>query len=67
MSDAWEGVVVRKSRGLLDGSNMYRRLKILHADGTTTKVRVDRALWDEVAEGDLVSKAPGQPPERRPA
>ena len=65
MSDAWEGIVVKKSRGLLDGSNLYRRLTIRHADGTTTKVRVNRDLWDALAEGDMVSKAPGQPPERR--
>jgi hypothetical protein len=62
MNDSWEGVVVKKSRGLLDGSNMYRRLKIRLADGTTKKVRVGRALWDAVQEGDTVSKASGQDP-----
>lgn len=65
MSDAWEGTVVKKSRGLLDGSNMYRRLKIRRADGTTTKVRVDRDLWNSLTEGDVVSKAPGQKPVKR--
>jgi hypothetical protein len=34
------------SRGLLDGSNMYRRLKICLADGIAKKVRVGRALRD---------------------
>ncbi|AKU14743.1 DUF7489 domain-containing protein [Luteipulveratus mongoliensis] len=61
-NDSWEGTVVKKSRGLLDGSNMYRRLKIQLADGSTTKVKVDRKLWDAVAEGDTVSKAGGQDP-----
>ena len=65
MNDAWEGTVVKKTRGLLDGANMYRRLKIRHADGTTSKVRVDRDLWAAVSEGDVVSKAPGQRPVKR--
>jgi hypothetical protein len=62
MSDAWESIVVTKTRGLLDGSNMYRRLTIRHSDGTTTKVRVDRDLWNKLIVGDVVSKAPGQQP-----
>jgi hypothetical protein len=62
MSEEWEGIVVKKSRGLLDGSNMYRRLTIRLVDGSTTKVRVGRALWDSVTEGDLITKAPGQDP-----
>jgi hypothetical protein len=65
MSDTWEGVVLKKSRGLLDGSNMYRRLTIRLADGTTSKVRVDRDLWSTVTEGDVVSKAPGENPVKR--
>jgi hypothetical protein len=65
MSDTWEGVVLKKSRGLLDGSNMYRRLTIRLADGTTSKVRVDRDLWSTVTEGDIVSKAPGENPVKR--
>lgn len=60
--DEWEGIVVKKSRGLLDGSNMYRRLTIRLVDGSTTKVRVGRALWDAVTEGDLVTKAAGEDP-----
>ncbi len=58
----WEGIVVRKSRGLLDGSNLYRRLTIRLVDGSTTKVRVDRELWNSVTEGDLVTKAAGEDP-----
>lgn len=60
MNDVWEGIVVKKSRGLLDGSNLYRRLTIRHPDGTTTRVRVDRELWDALTEGDTVAKAPGE-------
>jgi hypothetical protein len=62
--DAWEGMVVKKTRGPLDGSNLYRRLTIRQSDGTTTKVRVDRDLWNQVSEGDVVSKQPGRPPFR---
>ena len=62
MSEEWKGIVVKKSRGLLDGSNMYRRLTIRLVDGSTTKVRVGRALWDSVAEGDLITKATGEDP-----
>ena len=65
MKDAWEGIVVKKTRGLLDGSNLYRRLTIRHSDGSTTKVRVDRDLWDTVREGNVVSKAPGDHPVKR--
>ena len=61
----WEGIVEKKSRGLYDGANMYRRLKIRLVDGSTTKVRVKRALWDSVTEGDLVSKSYGQDPVKR--
>lgn len=64
-NDTWEGVVVKKSRGLLDGANLYRRLTVRLADGTTTKVRVDRGLWDAVSEGDVVAKAPGRDPVKR--
>jgi hypothetical protein len=62
VTDSWDGTVVKKSRGLLDGSNMYRRLKVQLSDGQTRKVRVSRALWDSVEVGDSVSKADGQDP-----
>ncbi|SNQ47448.1 conserved hypothetical protein [Frankia canadensis] len=64
MNDAWEGTVVRKSRGLLDGSNMYRRLKIRLRDGTIITVRVSRPVWNSVAVGDTVLKQSGQDPVR---
>ena len=62
MTDSWDGTVVKKSRGLMDGSNMYRRLKVQLSDGQTRKVRVSRALWDSVVVGDALSKADGQDP-----
>jgi hypothetical protein len=52
----WEGVVVRKSRGLTDGSNYYRNLKIQLADGTSKRVRVTRIMWNSVQTGDTVVK-----------
>lgn len=64
-ADEWEGIVVKRSRGLLDGSNLYRRLTIRLVDGSTTKVRVSRALWSSVTEADLVTKAPGADPIKR--
>jgi hypothetical protein len=57
VADEWEGVVVRKSRGLLDGSNMYRRVKIRLADGTTKKVRIPRELWNDLSEGDTLHQS----------
>lgn len=65
MNDAWEGIVVKKSRGLLDGSNLYRRLTIRRPDGSTTKVRVGRDLWNTLTEGDSVTKEAGQEPVKR--
>ena len=62
---AWDGTVIKKSRGLLDGSSMYRRLKIRLTDGSTIKVRVGRDLWNAVAEGDKMTKAAGQDPVKR--
>jgi hypothetical protein len=58
----WRGIVVKKYRALLDGSNLYRRLKIRSADGTTTRVSVSRDFWKSVTPGDTVSKAPQQDP-----
>jgi hypothetical protein len=62
VSDAWEGTVIKKSRGLLDGSNMYRRLKVELADGRTMKVRVGKELWKNVEVGDSVVKRAGEDP-----
>lgn len=61
-TDAWDGIVLKKSRGILDGSSLYRRLKIRLADGDTITVRVGRNLWNAVTEGDHVTKAAGQSP-----
>ena len=63
--NAWDGTVTKKSRGLLDGSSMYRRLEIRLADGGTIKVRVSRDLWNAVSEGDQVTKAAGEDPVKR--
>lgn len=58
--DAWSGTVVKKSRALLDGSNLYRRVTIRTDDNQTEKVRVDRALWKELGVGDRLVKEAGQ-------
>ena len=60
--DAWRGTVVKKSRALLDGSNLYRRLKVQLDDGTNLDVKVDRDVWDELTVGDRLVKRQGQPP-----
>ena len=65
MDDAWEGTVLKKSRGLLDGSNMYRRLRLRLADGTERKVKVGKELWKTVHVGDTVAKAAGQDPVKK--
>jgi hypothetical protein len=62
--DAWSGTVVKKSRGLLDGSHLYRRVQVRREDGTTIRVRVTRSLWDDLAVGDRLVKAAGAAPRR---
>ena len=62
--EAWTATVEKKSRGLLDGSNLYRRLRVRRADGERTVLRVDRELWDSVAVGDRLVKVAGAPPRR---
>jgi hypothetical protein len=66
MSDetAWTAVVVKKSRALLDGSNLYRRVTIRHDGGHEEKIRVSRALWKQLEPGDRLVKEPGQDPRR---
>jgi hypothetical protein len=61
---AWEGIVVDKSRANPDGSNLYHYLKIKLSDGTTSKIRVDRDLWESLADGDAIVKRAGHPPAR---
>lgn len=63
--EAWEGVVVDKSRGLTDGANLYRYLKVQLSTGKTKKIRVDRGLWEAVAEGDGIVKAAGSEPAKK--
>jgi hypothetical protein len=63
--DAWSGTVVKKSRALLDGSNLYRRLKVRLEDGTQLNVKVDRGTWQRAEVGDRLVKQPGEDP--RPA
>ncbi|MEU0781588.1 hypothetical protein ABZ341_08380 [Streptomyces sp. NPDC006173] len=60
--DAWEGMVEDKSRGMLDGANMYHFVKVRRTDGQVTKVRVDRGLWKSIAVGDRIVKEPGSGP-----
>jgi hypothetical protein len=65
MKDTWEGIVVKKSRGLMDGSNMYRRLEVRLTDGEVTKVKVDRTLWEDIEIGDVLVKDAGEDPTKK--
>jgi hypothetical protein len=60
--DSWEGVVTDKSRGMLDGSNMYHSVDVRLADGESRKVRISRQLWKSIAAGDRIVKRPGADP-----
>lgn len=60
--EAWHAVVRTKSRGMPDGSFLYRYLTIDLADGTTRKIRVDKSLWNSVNEGDAIAKSAGSDP-----
>ncbi|MFJ9041831.1 hypothetical protein ACIRF8_35355 [Streptomyces sp. NPDC102406] len=60
--DSWEGIVTGKSRGMLDGANMYHFVEVRRADGETLKVRVGRRLWKALAVGDRIVKQPGSDP-----
>ncbi|MET7609995.1 DUF7489 domain-containing protein [Streptomyces seoulensis] len=60
--DAWEGTVTDKSRGMLDGSNMYHFVELRLSDGESTKVRIGRQLWKSLAVGDRVVKRAGDEP-----
>ena len=62
--DSWSGTVVKKSRALLDGSNLYRRLKVRFEDGTQRDVKVDREVWKQVEVGDRLVKPDGEKPRR---
>jgi hypothetical protein len=62
--DAWSGTVAKKSRALLDGSNLYRRIDIRLDDGTHMDVKVDRDLWNQLVVGDRLVKQEGEQPHR---
>lgn len=62
--DSWSGTVVKKSRGLLDGSNLYRRLKVRLDDGTQRDVKVGRDVWEQLQVGDRLVKPEGEDPRR---
>jgi hypothetical protein len=63
-NDAWSGTVEKKSRALLDGSNLYRRLKVRLDDGTHVDVKVDRDMWKQLKVGDRLVKRQGENPRR---
>ncbi len=63
--EAWEAIVVDKSRGNPDGSNLYHYLDVQFAGGDTRKIRVDRKLWNLLSAGDEIVKPPGQDPIRK--
>lgn len=56
----WTGVVVKKSRDLLDGSNLYRRVTIRHDGGDEEKIRIGRDLWKKIEVGDRLVKEPAR-------
>lgn len=62
--ETWSGTVVKKSRALFDGSNLYRRLEVRLDDGTAKEVKVDRDLWKQLAVGDRLGKPAGEKPRR---
>lgn len=64
--EVWTATVTKKSRGLLDGSNMYRRVTITTDDGRTEKIRVGRELWKQLSVGDRLIKDAGQEPRIQP-
>ncbi|MGI5241108.1 DUF7489 domain-containing protein [Dactylosporangium sp. CA-139066] len=62
--NAWSGTVAKKSRALLDGSNLYRRLEVRLDDGTHLDVKVDRDLWNQLEVGDRLEQQDGEKPRR---
>ncbi|HET6742569.1 MAG TPA: hypothetical protein VFH76_26700 [Kribbella sp.] len=62
--DAWTGVVVKKSRAMYDGANLYRKLEVQVDGGDVRDVKVKRDLWKQLEVGDRVTKAAGADPER---
>jgi hypothetical protein len=62
--DAWSGVVVKKSRAMYDGANLYRKLDVQLDSGEVRNVKVKRDLWKQLEVGDRVTKTAGADPER---
>jgi hypothetical protein len=54
------GIVVKKYRALLDGSNLHRRILVRLDNGDAVTTRVDRATWKALAVGDAVARGPGE-------
>jgi hypothetical protein len=61
-NQTWRGTVTKKSRGLLDGANLYRRVTVALDGGDTIEVRVARSTWNAITVGDrLVKPVDGEP------
>jgi hypothetical protein len=57
--DAWNGIVIDKTRGAPDGSNLYHDVEVRLQDGATKKARIDKALWESLATSDRLGKEAG--------
>ncbi|GAA1578353.1 hypothetical protein GCM10009804_38590 [Kribbella hippodromi] len=62
--DGWSGIVVKKSRAMYDGANLYRKLEIKLDSGEVQDVKVKRDLWKQLEVGDRVTKDAGADPHR---
>jgi hypothetical protein len=60
--ESWDARVLAKSRGMPDGSFLYRYLEIELSDGATRKIRVDKGLYESVNIGDRIRKRVGTAP-----
>jgi hypothetical protein len=60
--EAWSGVVVKKSRAMYDGANLYRKLEVELDGGEVRDVKVKRDLWKQLEIGDRVTKEAGADP-----
>ncbi|OIJ95180.1 DUF7489 domain-containing protein [Streptomyces monashensis] len=57
--DAWDGIVIDKTRKAPDGSNLYHYVEVRLQDSTTKKARIDKVLWESLAIGDRLVKEAG--------
>ncbi|MFF0269315.1 hypothetical protein [Kribbella sp. NPDC004536] len=62
--EAWTGVVVKKSRAMYDGANLYRKLEVQLDSGEVRDVKVKRDLWKSLEVGDRLSKEADADPQR---